>query len=113
MKKRLDIVFIGTVIVFVSTNFTVVSAKEKIIEGLISEYECGDNCYLTIKDAEGKEHIGLCAAPLCRKWNESAEMPIEFKGRKVRITVGKGLQYDGEGNIAGETDSFEKIDRLK
>src|SRR5215207_10109166 len=57
----------------------------------IRKYECGDNCYLTIVDARGKEHVGLCTAPLCRTWNEAAEMPDRFLSRKVRAMVTKGM----------------------
>lgn len=88
------------------------SAKQ-IVKGVISDYGCGDNCYLTITTAGGKEISGLCTAPLCQQWNEKAEMPAEFKGKKVIVTVGKGFQYDGEGNVMGEMESFEKIDMLK
>ena len=109
MKK---IIAVG--LIFASSFYlTVGNAKDKIIEGIISEYECGDNCYLTIIDAGGKEHIGLCTASLCQKWNEKVEMPAKFKGKKVRITVGKGLQYDAGGNVMGEMDAFKKIDLLK
>jgi len=86
---------------------------KQIVKGVISDYGCGDNCYLTITDVGGKEISGLCTAPLCQQWNENAEMPAKFKGKKVIVTVGKGLQYDGEGNVMGETESFEKIDLLK
>ncbi|MBB1073094.1 hypothetical protein HUU62_01525 [Rhodoferax sp. 4810] len=98
-------------ILFVSSFYlTIGNAKDRIIEGVISEYECGDNCYLTIIKSNGKEHTGLCTAALCQKWNENAEMPVKFKGQKVRITVGKEFQYDGSGNVAGEPmDSFDKI----
>jgi hypothetical protein len=84
---------------------------KQIVKGVISDYGCGDNCYLTITDAGGKEISGLCTAPLCQQWNEKAEMPAEFKGKKV--IVRKGLKYDGEGNVMGEMESFEKIDMLR
>lgn len=98
-------------LIFASSFYlTVGNAKDKIIEGIISEYRCGDNCYLTIIDAGGKKHSGLCTASLCQKWNENVEMPAKFKGQKARIIVGKGVQYDGGGDVIGEMDAFEKID---
>ena len=90
-----------------------VQAKDRVIAGVISEYECGDNCYLMITDASGKAHSALCAAPLCQPWNEQAEMPARFKGKPVRATVGKGQQYDGEGHAMGAMDAFKKIDLVK
>lgn len=86
------------------------AAKDKVISGVISDYQCGDNCYLTIKDAGGRERTGLCTAPLCEQWNAEVAMPARFKGRKVRVTVEQGQQFDGEGKVAGELDAFSKID---
>lgn len=88
-------------------------AAGNVLEGTISEYMCGDNCYLTIIDKQGEEHAGLCGAALCEKWNEAGDMPIQFKGLTVRVTVGKGYQYDGEGNVMDEMDEFKKVDLLK
>lgn len=113
MKKSVSIIFIGIIIAFISASITVVNAKERIIEGVISDYECGDNCYLTIKDIKGKEHTGLCGASMCQKWNDSGDMPEEFKGKKVKITVGRGFRYDGEGHALDKMDLFNKIVLLK
>lgn len=88
-------------------------ARDPVIEGVISAYDCGDNCYLTITDASGRAHGALCTAPLCRTWNEKAEMPTRFKGRKVRATVGTAPQYDGAGHVMGKMEAFKKIDLLK
>ncbi|WP_295389988.1 hypothetical protein [uncultured Thiodictyon sp.] len=87
-----------------------VSAKGSIIEGAIAGFECGDNCYLTVTVANGQERTGLCTAPLCQKWNENTSMPAKFKGKKARITVNKGKQYDDAGNVAGEMDAFSQIE---
>lgn len=85
----------------------------RTIEGTISRYECGDNCYLTITDTKGKEHAGLCTAhPLCTKWNENVEMPDSYKGKRVRVTVGRGTQYNGSGDVMGHMDAFTKIQLL-
>ena len=86
----------------------------RIMEGTISRYECGDNCYLIITDKKGKEHTGLCTAhPLCTKWNREVKMPNSYKGRRVRVTIGKGTQLDGGGNVMGTMDAFTKIELLK
>lgn len=85
----------------------------KTLEGLITSYECGDNCYLVITDKQGEQHSGLCTATLCEPWNEVAEMPTKFQNQKVKVTVGTGTQYDGGGNVMGEMDAFETIKLLK
>lgn len=87
-------------------------AKARWLVGKISEYGCGDNCYLTIVDAKGKSHDALCTAKLCQPWNEAVEMPKEFYGRKVKVKVGTGIQYDGGDNIMGKMDAFEEIELL-
>jgi uncharacterized protein len=87
-------------------------ASSKTLTGKISGYECGDNCYLTVKDSQGTEHSGLCTASACDKWNENAEMPASFIGKKVKVSVGRGKQVDGSGNVMGEMDAFDKIEML-
>ena len=82
------------------------------LTGVITSYDCGDNCYLTVKDSKGEEHVGLCSAPLCESWNEVTSMPNSYKNRKVKIGVGTGTQYDGGGNVMGEMDAFESITLL-
>jgi hypothetical protein len=89
------------------------STKTTTLEGVITSYECGDNCYLTITDKQGTEHSGLCTAPLCAAWNEAAEMPANFQNKRVKASVGTGTQQDGSGNVMGEMDAFEVITLLK
>ena len=84
-------------------------ARDTTIRGTIVSYECGDNCYLTIVDREGTEHTGLCAAPECEDWNADAAMPPDFVGRRVRATVGEGVQYDADGNAMGQMMEFRRI----
>ncbi len=81
----------------------------RTITGTIKGFECGDNCYLTIKDSRGKERTGLCTAAACQSWNENTVMPKRFKGKRVRITVGKGKQLDGAGTVMGTMDAFKRI----
>ena len=35
------------------------ASEDRIIEGRIAHYECGDNCYLTIIDKTNKEHTAF------------------------------------------------------
>lgn len=84
-----------------------------IIEGTISGYDCGDNCYLTITDKKGKDHTGLCSAPLCSKWNEQGAMPDRYKGKRVKVTVSRGTRFDGEGHAVDTFESFTRIQLLK
>ncbi len=81
----------------------------RIIEGTISDFECGDNCYLTITDNRGKERIGLCLASLCNSWTALQVMPARYKGKRVKVTIGKGTQFDGGDNVIGRMDAFTNI----
>jgi hypothetical protein len=83
--------------------------KAKAIEGAIKTYECGDNCYLTIVDAAGVEHTGLCVAPECDAWNKNAAMPKKFVGRRVKAATGRGDQLDADGKVMGKMLSFTKL----
>jgi hypothetical protein len=114
--KNLFILVTVMAVLFIAAPNKVMAQKAKavrIIEGTISEYSCGDNCYLTITDKKGKKHEGLCTAPLCSAWNDKTEMPKSYKGKRVKVTVGKGTQYDGAGNVMGKMDAFIKIQLLK
>lgn len=84
----------------------------RTIVGAISAFECGDNCYLTITDDKGKAHVGLCAARTCDAWNDETEIPQSEKGKRVKVTVGKGNQYDGSGRLVGKMDAFTTIQFL-
>jgi hypothetical protein len=77
--------------------------------GMIKSYECGDNCYLTIRTKVGKDISALCAAAGCAAWNDQASMPEKFIGRKVTVTIGTGKQYDGSGNFMGDFPAFTKV----
>lgn len=91
-------------------------AKTKTVVGTISSFECGDNCYLTIIDKKGKEHHALCSDEvICQKMADNPEDSnlVGYKGKKVKVTVGKGKQFDGAGNLMGTMDAFEKIVILK
>lgn len=85
------------------------AAETDTVKGVIKSYECGDNCYLTITTDEGEELTGLCATDECASWNEVASMPEELIGRQIEAVVGKGRQYDADGNDMGEFPSFDKF----
>lgn len=108
MKTIKEIVVVSGFLLLATAN-----AKERVIEGWITGYECGDNCYLTIIDSNKKEYTALCAAPLCQRWNEETQMPARFKRQKVKVTIGRGVQYDGGGHLMGQMDAFKKIEFLK
>lgn len=84
----------------------------RVIEGTISDFECGDNCYLTIADENGKEHTGLCSAPLCTSWVAEQMMPESYKGKRVKVTIGKEKRFDGAGNLVDTADAFTQIQLL-
>ncbi|MBK6751801.1 MAG: hypothetical protein IPG67_17880 [Acidobacteria bacterium] len=84
----------------------------RTIVGSISAFECGDNCYLTIMDDYGKTHVGLCSARECDSWVDEAVLPVSAKGKRVKITVGRGTQFDGSGRAVGKMDAFTKIQYL-
>lgn len=88
------------------------AAATKTIEGTIKGFECGDNCYLTIKLAKGEE-TGLCEAKACAPWFENQKMPRAMIGKKVRITTATGVQRDASGKAMGKMTSFKTLDFVK
>ena len=87
-------------------------AATKTLEGTIKKFECGDNCYLTIKTAKAEE-TGLCEAKACVPWFEKQKMPRSFIGKKVKVTTGTGVQRDASGKTMGKTTSFKTLDFVK
>ena len=83
-------------------------AAEKVLIGKIKNFECGDNCYLTITVA-GREKTGLCEAKACRPWWQNQQMPRAHIGKSVRVTIGVGVQRDAEGGARGKMLSFKTI----
>lgn len=88
-------------------------AADKTVTGKIVRYECGDNCYLVIKSKAGAEVTGLCVAKTCQPWNDLAEMPKKYVGRRVAVTLGTDQQIDGSETVVGDFLSFKKITFLK
>ena len=87
-------------------------AATKTLEGTIRKFECGDNCYLTIKTAKAEE-TGLCEAKACVPWFEKQKMPRSFVGKKVRVTTGSGVQRDASGEVRGKMTAFKTLDFVK
>ncbi len=84
--------------------------KERMY-GKIMNYECGDNCYLTIRTNTGQNITGLCSAPECRDWNENTEMPAKFIGKTILVLVGSGDQTTIDGHPMNQDFvSFENIE---
>lgn len=84
-------------------------APTTLVQGTIAAFDCGDNCYLTIKKADGEEVYALCHAPQCAPWVEEQAMPKQMIGRKITATLGKGKQTDGAGTVMGEMEAFTKL----
>ena len=88
------------------------AATAKTLEGVIKGFECGDNCYLTIKVGKADE-TGLCEAKACVPWFENQKMPRAMVGRKVKVTLATGVQRDGSGKAMGKMTSFKTLDFVK
>jgi len=112
-RTNIIAVLLGLVVFHAVGLKTVTAAAKRTLEGQIVEFQCGDNCYLTIKTTGGKEESGLCAARECKNWVEKAEMPISFVGKRVRVTLGTGAQLDANGNVARHMASFDSIQFLR
>ena len=82
---------------------------QQTLTGKIKSFECGDNCYLTIRTDQGRDETALCAAKACDPWNEVADMPKSVVGRAVRVTLGTRTQVDGGGNRMGRMKSFRTM----
>lgn len=87
-------------------------AATRTIEGTIRKFECGDNCYLTIKTAKAEE-TGLCEAKACAPWFEKQKMPRSMIGKKVKVTTAIGVQRDASGKAMGKMTSFKTLDFVK
>ena len=108
-------VVFGTMLAFVLAQASPVEAKPARpapapqVSGTVAAFDCGDNCYLTIRKADGEEIYALCHAPQCAPWVEEQAIPKQMIGRKVTATLGKGKQTDASGAAMGEMDAFVKL----
>lgn len=84
-------------------------AADRVERGTIAGFECGDNCYLTIRTADGEDLTALCVADTCTPWLEEAAMPQDMIGRKVEVTVGAGKQYDAAGTEMADFPAFTTV----
>lgn len=84
----------------------------KTLTGVIVKFECGDNCYLTIRTKTGEE-TGLCEAKACIPWFENQKMPKAFIGKRVKAATGIGKQFDGNYDVVGHTLSFKTLTFVK
>ena len=112
MKKILGFLLFSSLCV----SSTLYAQEKQTLVGKITTFEGADNFYLTIVDKKGKAHQGLCRdMNICEKLATSLDDPnlAGYKGKKVKVTVSKGDQYDAEGNVFGTMDAFEKIELLK
>lgn len=82
--------------------------KARMIPIQIVGFECGDNCYLNYRPitpagrvAPGEPKSALCSVGPCAAWLVQQELPRKYAGRRARIVLGKGKQYDAEGNVVG------------
>jgi hypothetical protein len=82
----------------------------KVITGVVSSFDIeGSPSLITIVDAKGQENEGVCADPKCDAWSEKKEIPAEYKGKKVKVTV----EVSQGGHGRGSLDQFMKIELLK
>lgn len=73
------------------------SAAPPKMAATISKFECGDNCWLTVKWKQGEKQL-LCMKA-CAAWAEKTQMPKSFVGRKVTVTLGVAPAFDGSNEI--------------
>lgn len=79
------------------------------VTGRIVRFECGDNCWLVIDWGGDRKLSALCLARDCKPWNEAAEMPRRFLGRKVTATLGAGIAVNGGGEIQDYALAFTAL----
>lgn len=99
----------GVVVIFSCLLMSTAASSATAVIGQIVSFECGDNCYLTIRATDGEIIDGLCSAKECSAWNEKAEIPPEYIGVTVRAQVGTGVQIDASGKKRGVMRSFEQL----
>jgi len=109
MAPLLDTARTGLVLAALLGAAIVAVVRDEQQTGTIAGFECGDNCYLTIKTSGGGELTGLCVAEACEPWLVEAAMPAELVGKPVSVTVGVGQQLDNEGNVMGDFPSFTTV----
>jgi len=85
------------------------ASDDRAISGTITGYECGDNCYLTVRTEFGEDLNGLCIADACQPWNEVVALPPELMGAQIDALFGSANQFDAAGNDMGPYPAFLDI----
>lgn len=80
--------------------------------GTIRNFECADNCYLTIRTKTGLT-TALCEATACRPWFENQKIPQKLIGRRVAVTIGVGKQVNGNYEVVGTFPAFKTLTFVK
>lgn len=71
------------ILAIVGLGASVLAKEPAKLIGTVKNFECGDNCYLTILTREGVEVSGLCVAKECMPWNKEVAILRKLLGRKV------------------------------
>lgn len=112
--RKLLLNLITLVFIFIAWQAFANKSQHRVLVGTIAHFECGDNCYLTITDNKGKEHMALCDDRLCETLMTATGANLGgYKGKKVKVSVGTGKQVDGSGTVMGTMDAFVKIKLIK
>ncbi|MCO4842435.1 MAG: hypothetical protein KC439_05945 [Yoonia sp.] len=106
-----NFLFVHTAIAALIISSAAAAQDKLMVTGAIQQFECGDNCYLTIMTDYGEE-TGLCNAPMCDLWFLEGEMPASLIGRAVVVEVGVGMRFDNAGSPMGLLIAFDEIEFL-
>lgn len=68
----------------------------------ITGFECGDNCYMTYRLANGQEDSAICTTPRCRDWFANQHMPDSEVGKSYDVQMGTTQQFDNEYRVMEE-----------
>lgn len=66
------------------------------MDARLAGFECGDDCWLKVKDLRGRADSILCNAPQCEAWMQAGRLPKALAGRKVRMTLRMGKAMSGD-----------------
>lgn len=62
--------------------------------------ECGDNCWLHVKNKRGRPDSVLCHAPQCDSWMRAEQLPRSMVGKRVRMTLRMCKAMSGDVEMA-------------
>ena len=68
----------------------------------ITDYVCGDNCYVEYRGADGETTTAMCNTALCNSWFEVQAMPESEKGKRYAVRMGTTQQFDNEYRVMEE-----------